>query len=284
MKKIKVNADLYVGSDKLATIREVDNAINNGIKEDINELKETIDTTGDGTKFLANDGTYREVNASGSGTIIQGPKGDKGDQGIPGESSYLHIKYSENAIGYPMTDTPSTYIGIYVDFESDDSTDYTKYKWSRIKGLQGPQGDQGPSGAKGLQGDKGEKGDKGDRGPQGLQGPRGEQGPTGAQGPKGDKGDKGIQGEQGPEGPQGPKGDKGDQGNDGFTPIITFNNEKTEMTVSGKTATNKVDFKKITEDVVAQTINNSLVTVNVLTQEEYDALGSYENAFYFIKG
>ena len=56
------------------------------------------------------------------------------------------------------------------------------------------------------------------------------------------------------------------------------------MTVSGKTATNKVDFKKITEDVVAQTINNSLVTVNVLTQEEYDALGSYENAFYFIKG
>ena len=293
MKKIKVNADLYVGSDKLATIREVDNAINNGIKEDINELKETIDTTGDGTKFLANDGTYREVNASGSGTIIQGPKGDKGDQGIPGESSYLHIKYSENAIGYPMTDTPSTYIGIYVDSESDDSTDYTKYKWSRIKGLQGPQGDQGPSGDKGLQGDKGEKGDKGDRGPQGLQGPRGEQGPTGPQGPKGDKGDKGDPGLQGPEGPQGiqgiqgeqgPKGDKGDKGNDGFTPSITFNNEKTEMTVSGKTATNKVDFKKITEDVVAQTINNSLVTVNVLTQEEYDALGSYENAFYFIKG
>ena len=351
MKKIKVNADIYIGSDKLATIREVDNAINNGIKEDINELKETIDTTGDGTKFLANDGTYREVNASGSGTIIQGPKGDKGDQGIPGESSYLHIKYSENAIGYPMTDTPSTYIGIYVDFESDDSTDYTKYKWSRIKGLQGPQGDQGPSGAKGLQGDKGEKGDKGDRGPQGLQGPRGEQGPTGPQGPKGDKGDKGDTGEQGPQGiqgEQGPKGDKGDkgadgksayqiavdngyvgnesawvaslkgdkgdtgaqgpkgiqgergpkgdkgdpglqgpkgdQGNDGFTPIITFNNEKTEMTVRGKTTTDKVDFKKITENVVAQTINNSLVTVNVLTQEEYDALGSYENAFYFIKG
>ena len=368
MKKIILNTNIYIGSDKLATIREVDNAINNGIKEDINELKETIDTTGDGTKFLANDGTYREVNASGSGTIIQGPKGDKGDQGIPGESSYLHIKYSENAIGYPMTDTPSTYIGIYVDSESDDSTDYTKYKWSRIRGLQGPQGDQGPSGAKGLQGDKGEKGDKGDRGPQGLQGPRGEQGPTGPQGPKGDKGDKGadgimtftdltdeqkeslrgpqgiqgiqgdrgpqglqgpkgdkgdngvagksayqiavdngyvgtesawvaslkgdkgdtgaqgIQGIQGKQGPQGPKGDKGDQGNDGFTPIITFNNEKTEMTVSGKTTTNKVDFKKITEDVVSQTINNSLVTVNVLTQEEYDALGSYENAFYFIKG
>ena len=92
---------------------------------------------------------------------------------------------------------------------------------------------------------------------------------------KGNKGDKGDPGLQGP---------KGDQGNDGFTPIITFNNEKTEMTVSGKTTTNKVDFKKITENVVAQAINNSLVTVNVLTQEEYDALGSYENAFYFIKG
>lgn len=151
---------------------------------------------------------------------------------------------------------------------------------------------------KGIKGEKGEKGADGtmsfdDLTPEqkeSLRGPQGIQGEQGAQGPKGDKGDKGDPGLQGPEGPQGiqgeqgPKGDKGDQGNDGFTPIITFNNEKTEMTVSGKTTTNKVDFKKITENVVAQTINNSLVTVNVLTQEEYDALGSYENEFYFIKG
>ena len=31
MKKIILNTNIYIGSDKLATIREVDNAINNGI-------------------------------------------------------------------------------------------------------------------------------------------------------------------------------------------------------------------------------------------------------------
>ena len=190
-------------------------------------------------------------------------------------------------------------------------------------GLQGPKGDKGDPGLQGPKGDKGDKGADGTmtfadlteeqkeslRGPQGLQGPKGDNGVAGKSAYqiavdngyvgnestwvaslKGDKGDPGLQGPEGPQGiqgiqgEQGPKGDKGDQGNDGFTPIITFNNEKTEMTVRGKTTTDKVDFKKITENVVAQTINNSLVTVNVLTQEEYDALGSYENAFYFIKG
>lgn len=181
------------------------------------------------------------------------------------------------------------------------------YSYTDLKGNKGDKGDPGIQGPKGDKGDKGDPGEQGPAGPKGadgvmtftdltseqkesLRGPRGIQGEQGLQGPKGDKGDPGLQGSKGDkgdpgeQGPKGDKGDKGDQGNDGFTPIITFNNEKTEMTVSGKTTTNKVDFKKITENVVAQTINNSLVTVNVLTQEEYDALGSYENEFYFIKG
>lgn len=202
-----------------------------------------------------------------------------------------------------------TSLGIRKEGESTYS--YTDLKGNKgdkgnpgEQGPKGDKGDKGDTGAQGPQGIQGEQGPKGDKGADGtmtfadlteeqkesLRGPQGIQGEQGAQGPKGDKGDKGDPGLQGPEGPQGiqgeqgPKGDKGDQGNDGFTPIITFNNEKTEMTVSGKTTTNKVDFKKITENVVAQSINNSLVTVNVLTQEEYDALGSYENEFYFIKG
>ena len=202
-----------------------------------------------------------------------------------------------------------TSLGIRKEGESTYS--YTDLKGNKgdkgDPGLQGPKGDKGDKGDPGLQGPKGDKGDKGAdgtmtfadlteeqkeslRGPQGIQGeqgPKGDKGDPGLKGSKGDKGDtgaKGPQGIQGEQGPKGDKGDKGDQGNDGFTPIITFNNEKTEMTVRGKTTTDKVDFKKITENVVAQTINNSLVTVNVLTQEEYNALGSYENAFYFIKG
>ena len=189
-----------------------------------------------------------------------------------------------------------TSLGIRKEGESTYS--YTDLKGNKgdkgDPGLQGPKGDKGDPGLKGSKGDKGDKGDKGNNGVAGKSAyqiavDNGYIGTESAwvaslKGDKGDKGDTGARGIQGLQGEQGPKGDKGDQGNDGFTPIITFNNEKTEMTVRGKTTTDKVDFKKITENVVAQTINNSLVTVNVLTQEEYNALGSYENAFYFIKG
>ena len=225
---------------------------------------------------------------------LQGPKGDKGDKGDPGEQGPKGDKGADGTMTFA------------------DLTEDQKESLRGPQGLQGPKGDkgdtgaQGPKGIQGEQGLQGPKGDKGDTGAQGLQGEQGLKGDNGVAGKsayqiavdngyignestwvaslKGDKGDTGAQGPKGDKGDPGLQGPKGDQGNDGFTPIITFNNEKTEMTVRGKTTTDKVDFKKITENVVAQTINNSLVTVNVLTQEEYNALGSYENAFYFIKG
>ena len=89
---------------------------------------------------------------------LDGLQGEKGEQGIPGEkgadgkTSYFHLKYSENANGNPMTETPSTYIGTYVDFEQADSDDYTKYAWARFKGLQGEKGDQGIPGYNGVDG------------------------------------------------------------------------------------------------------------------------------------
>jgi hypothetical protein len=86
---------------------------------------------------------------------IQGPKGDQGIQGpagANGKPSYFHIKYSANSNGNPMTETPSTYIGTYVDDQADDSTDYTKYTWSRFVGSQGAKGDQGIAGTNGVDG------------------------------------------------------------------------------------------------------------------------------------
>ena len=89
---------------------------------------------------------------------LDGLQGEKGEQGIPGEkgadgkTSYFHLKYSENPDGNPMTETPSTYIGTYVDFEQADSDDYTKYAWARFKGLQGEKGDQGIPGYNGVDG------------------------------------------------------------------------------------------------------------------------------------
>lgn len=51
-----------------------------------------------------------------------------------------------------MTETPSTYIGTYVDYTQEDSTDPAKYTWSRFQGAQGPQGTQGIPGTNGTNG------------------------------------------------------------------------------------------------------------------------------------
>ncbi len=92
---------------------------------------------------------------------IQGLQGPRGEQGIPGEkgdagadgkTSYFHIKYSENENGNPMTETPSTYIGTYVDYTQADSSDYKKYTWSRFEGAQGERGERGIAGTNGTNG------------------------------------------------------------------------------------------------------------------------------------
>lgn len=76
-------------------------------------------------------------------------KGEQGTDGIPGKpgadgaTSYFHIKYSPNPDGNPMTETPSTYIGTYVDFTKADSEDYHSYTWHRFEGIQGEKGEQG---------------------------------------------------------------------------------------------------------------------------------------------
>lgn len=87
-----------------------------------------------------------------------GPKGEKGDTGEAGQNgktSYFHIKYS--SVSNPttasqMTETPSTYIGTYVDFTEADSTNPSKYNWSRFEGIQGAKGDQGIAGKNGENG------------------------------------------------------------------------------------------------------------------------------------
>lgn len=89
---------------------------------------------------------------------IQGPQGNTGatgPQGPAGQSTYFHIKYSSVAnptSSSQMTETPSTYIGTYVDSAQADSTDPKKYTWSRFQGLQGPQGTQGIPGTNGANG------------------------------------------------------------------------------------------------------------------------------------
>lgn len=84
---------------------------------------------------------------------LQGPKGDQGVQGPQGLSSYTHIAYATSADGRNGFDTSNsvgkTYIGIYCDSDSTDSTDPSRYNWSLIKGERGDQGIPGTKGADG---------------------------------------------------------------------------------------------------------------------------------------
>lgn len=184
---------------------------------------------------------------------IQGPKGEQGIQGKPGvdgaagRTSYFHIKYS--AVSKPtsasqMTETPSIYIGTYVDYTQEDSTDPSKYTWSRFQGVQGPQGTQGIPGTNGTNGKTSYLHIKySNDGGKTFTTNGGEdvgtyigtcvdynsadpttvgsykwakiKGETGATGPQGPQGETGAQGPTGPTGPQGKPGNPGSTGPQG---------------------------------------------------------------------
>lgn len=79
---------------------------------------------------------------------LQGPQGIQGPQGPNGRTQYTHIAYADDATGggFSQTSAGKTYIGMYQDFESVDSSDPTKYRWSKWKGDQGVPGTPGADG------------------------------------------------------------------------------------------------------------------------------------------
>ena len=87
-----------------------------------------------------------------------GKPGEQGEQGIPGQdgqdgrTSYFHIKYSSVAkpsTSSQMTETPSKYIGTYVDFTQQDSDNPEDYAWSQFHGDPGENGIPGENGEDG---------------------------------------------------------------------------------------------------------------------------------------
>lgn len=188
----------------------------------------------------------------GSGVIIKGPPGPKGEQGPQGDQG------DQGPQGETGDRGPQGLKG--------DTGD------TGAQGEQGPQGDQGPPGPKGDTGDQGPqglKGETGDQGPAGRDvtsitadageltatitysdgstaslnlppGPQGDQGPQGDKGDQGPQGPQGDQGDPGPQGDQGPQGDTGDQGPQGvgvtsivadpggLTATITYTDDTTD--------------------------------------------------------
>lgn len=82
-----------------------------------------------------------------------GSNGTNGDPGGDGQTSYIHIKYSDdggltftppNLPDYPDEgEYPGKYIGQYSDFISTDSLKPEDYKWALIKGKDGTNGNDG---------------------------------------------------------------------------------------------------------------------------------------------
>ena len=118
-------------------------------------------------------------------SVIAGPRGPVGPQGIPGPRGFNGLRGPQGVPG-PV-------------------------------GPQGPAGATGPQGPQGLTGATGAVGPQGPAGATGPQGPQGETGATGAVGPQGPAGAIGPQGPQGETGPQGPAGETGPQGPAGAT-------------------------------------------------------------------
>ena len=63
-----------------------------------------------------------------------------GEDGIPADSKYIWVKYSQNANGIPLTDNPTNavYIGIAYNKDSiEESNNPSDYSWSKILGDKG---------------------------------------------------------------------------------------------------------------------------------------------------
>ena len=98
---------------------------------------------------------YYEVTIT---NVTDGKDGKPGEDGIPGadgqdgKTSYFHIKYSDvpnPTVSSQMTETPSKYIGTYVDYTQQDSNNPKDYTWSQFKGDPGDTGIPGTNGADG---------------------------------------------------------------------------------------------------------------------------------------
>lgn len=122
-----------------------------------------------GKKFI---GVYQDFNAAGSDnpaayswTKWQGSDGAAGLPGKPGadgRTPYIHFAWADSEDGRQgfettniesidgnATRTHKKYMGVYTDYENQDSSDPSRYKWTRVKGEDGANGVPGKPGADG---------------------------------------------------------------------------------------------------------------------------------------
>lgn len=124
---------------------------------------------GTGKKFI---GVYQDFNAAGSDNPAayswtkwqgtDGAAGLPGKPGIDGRTPYIHFAWADSEDGRQgfettniesidgnTTRTHKKYMGVYTDYENQDSSDPSRYKWTRVKGEDGANGVPGKPGADG---------------------------------------------------------------------------------------------------------------------------------------
>ena len=225
----------------------------------------------------------------------QGPKGEQGETGPQGEpgkdGTSVTIKGS-----VPTNSELSSLANLqagegYITEDNGHLNVFNGSEFIDVGEIRGPQGLQGPQGETGPQGEQGIQGEKGDTG---EQGPKGDTGSAftydmftteqleALRGPQGEKGEPGevtfesltdeqIESLRGPQGEQGIQGPIGPAGSDGaaFT-YDMFTQEQLEA-LRGPQGEQGPQ-------------GQSILTISVLTQEEYDALETKDdNTFYAIK-
>lgn len=122
-----------------------------------------------GKKFI---GVYQDFNAAGSDNPAtyswtkwqgsDGAAGLPGKPGVDGRTPYIHFAWADSEDGRQgfettniesidgnATRTHKKYMGVYTDYEIQDSTDPSRYKWTRVKGEDGANGVPGKPGADG---------------------------------------------------------------------------------------------------------------------------------------
>ena len=159
-------------------------------------------------------------------SVIVGPRGPVGPQGIPGPRGFNGLRGPQGVPGPVGPQGPAGAIGPQGPQGETGAT-----------GAVGPQGPAGAIGPQGPQGETGATGAVGPQGPAGATGPQGPQGLTGATGAVGPQGPAGATGPQGPQGetgatgavgPQGPAGATGPQGPAGVSYTVHAENTATE--------------------------------------------------------
>lgn len=207
-------------------------------------------------------------------TPIKGVDYFDGVDGQNGQSSYLWVRYSQNANGNPMSSSPAgaLYIGIATTTANTAPTSYAAYSWSLIKGADGVAGETGADGKTSYLHIK-----YSDDGGSTFTANNGET--VGAwigtyvdfiqsdstsvssytwNRVKGEKGDPGLDGLQGPQGDQGIQGPAGANGLSSYTHIAYATNATGTTGFSTSDSLNKTYIGMYTDFTAADSSNPAL--------------------------